>query len=309
MPGYVGQRSPSMSKIFEALEHARRESSTYDEPMDDDFITEPGSEFIEPEAEVQPEPYEPDDILNLQREPVELEAEPVETFVEETTAPETHVPMDYRFEVEDAILALYQRIDALLPLNTQRIIQFIGPQGEEDVSSIARGFAYVAIKSGKSVLLIEGDQRNHNQKRFFNIKNAGSWMNPMDGGMVNPEAIQQIGDLPLHVSTNADGQIRSKHLALPKAFESFVRGVGQDYDLLVVDSSPVEKTNDGLLLAPMMDGIVLVVEANKTMGNSAEDIKNRILRSGGNLLGVVVSRERHYLPGLLARFVMHRHRK
>jgi Mrp family chromosome partitioning ATPase len=292
-----------MSKIFEALEHARRESDAYHEPADDDFITEPGTEFIEPEADVQVEPLELDDILNLHREPVQLEAEAVDDIVEEPVARESRAPTSYRFDVEDAILALYQRVDTLLPLSNRRIIQFIGPEGEEDVSSIARGFAYVAVKAGKSVLLIEGDQKNHNQKRFFKIKNSVSWMNALYNDTVKPDAIHKIGDIPLYISANSDGRQRSQQVSLPKAFESFVRDVGQDFDLMVVDSSPVQKTNDGLMLSPLMDGIVLVVEANKTMSNAAEEIKNRILRSGGNLLGVVVSRERHYLPSILARYM------
>ena len=301
-----------MSKIFEALEHARRESATYDAPVDEDFIDESGQEFVEPEAALEPEPFEaepfePDDILDLHRQPLQPESENAEEhedlFVEEMVSRELPPPTDYRFEVEDAIFSLYQRINSLLPLNTRRIIQFIGPEGEGDISSIARGFAYVAVKSGKSVLLIEGDQKNHNQKRFFNIKNAASWMNAVDNRGSIPDAIQQIGDIPLYVCTNADGYLNTKQTALPKAFDAFAQGVGQTYDLLVVDSSPVRKTNDGLLLSPMMDGIVLIVEANKTMSDSAEEIKNRILSSGGNLLGVVLSRERHYLPGLLAKYI------
>ncbi len=310
MPVYVGSGIAQMSKIFEALEHARHDAATYDEPMDDDFINETRPEFVEPDVPVAPEDtFEPAAILDLHREPVQPETEHVDAFAEETVSRETHPPMDYRFEVEDAIFALYQRIDALLPLNTRRIIQFIGPQGEEDVSSIARGFAYVAVKSGKSVLLIEGDQKNHNQKRFFNLKNTVSWMNAADDSKAIPEAIHRVGDIPLYVSTNVDGHINPQQIALPKAFEAFARGVGQTYDLLVVDSSPVEKTNDGLLLSPMMDGIVLIIQANRTLGNAAEEIKNRILNSGGNLLGVVVSRERHYLPRFLARYVFPKLRK
>jgi protein-tyrosine kinase len=309
MPGHHGYGIARMSKIFEALEHARRESTTYDNPVDDDLVNDSEPEFDEPEVAIEPETSVSDDIFDLHREPLQPEVEQVDTFDEEVVSRETHPPMDYRFEVEDAIFALYQRINALLPFNTRRIIQFIGPQGEEDISSIARGFAYVAIKAGKSVLLIEGDQKNHNQKRFFNIKNTVSWTNAVDDSKVIPQAIHQIGDIPLYVSTNVDGHPVQHQIALPKAFEVFARSVVQDYDLLVVDSSPVQKTNDGLLLSSMMDGIVLVVEANKTSGNSAEEIKNRILRSGGKLLGVVVSRERHYLPRFLARYVLPKLRK
>jgi hypothetical protein len=155
-----------MSKIFEALEHARREAATYDEPVDD-FSNEPRPEFVEPEAPVEPDPFEQDAIFDLHREPVQAETEHVDTLSEETGSREPHHPMDYRFEVEDAIFALYQRVEALLPLTTRRIIQFIGPQGEEDVSSIARGFAYVAVKSGKSVLLIEGDSEEPSSETVF----------------------------------------------------------------------------------------------------------------------------------------------
>jgi protein-tyrosine kinase len=298
-----------MSKIFEALEHARRESGGYEEPADEDFSDAEGSVFIEPGMDVEAEPIEPDDILNLHREPVQIESEPVDTFTEEAPIRESEPATDYRFEVEDAILALYQRIDALLPLKSRRVIQFIGPQGEEDVSAIARGFAYVAVKSGKKVLLLEGDPKSRNQKRFFNVQSPVSWMHALDDDNVSPDAIQKIGDLPLYVAANAEDRPRSQHKALPKAFEAFMQNSGQDFDLVVVDSSPVGKTNDGLLLSPMMDGVVLVVEANKTMGSSAEEIKDRISRSGGTLLGVVVSRERHYLPGLLARYIWPKLRK
>ncbi len=298
-----------MSKIFEALEHARREGATYDVPVDDEFINEARPEFVQPEVIVEPDRVDRDVILEPHREPIQPEMDEADVFAEEEVARETHPPLDYRFEVEDAIFALYQRIDAILPLNTRRIIQFIGPQGEEDVSSVARGFAYVAVKSGKSVLLIEGDQKNHHQRRFFNIKNAVSWMEVANNSEAFPDAINQIGDIPLYVSTNGDTHTKSPQTALPKAFEAFARGVGEAYDLLVVDSSPIQSTNDGLLLSPMMDGVVLIVEANRTMGDAAEEIKNRIMRSGGNLLGVVVSRERHYLPGLLAKHVLPKQRK
>jgi Mrp family chromosome partitioning ATPase len=309
MPVYAGSGIAQMSKIFEALEHARREAVTHDEPPDYDFINENHPEFVEPKVPVEPEPVEQGAILDLYREPALPETEQAETFEDDTVSREPHPPMDYHFEVDNAIFALYQRIDAILPLNTRRIIQFIGPQGEEDISSIARGFAYVAVKSGKSVLLIEGDQKNHHQKQFFDIKTTASWMDTVNNSKVIPEAIHQIGNIPLYVSTNVDGHIKPQQIALPKAFKAFVESAGDAYDLLVVDSSPAQKTNDGLLLSPMMDGIVLIVEANRTLGNTAEDFKNRILSSGGNLLGVVVSRERHYLPGLLAKRVLPRQGK
>jgi len=302
-----------MSKIFEALEHARRDVSKHNERLDDDFLDQPDLESYEPAPDPEPQILESNVIVDLHTETIDaetadLDAEPRLGFAEEDEpAPrKTLPPPDYRLEVEDAILALYQHIDVLLPLSTRRVIQFIGPQGEEDVSAVARGFAYVAVKSGRSVLLIEGDEKNHNQERFFNIRTPVSSINATKNGKTTPGTIHRIGDLPLYISTSAAWYLSRPAIALPKAFEAFLGRLNPTYDLVVVDSSPAEKTNDGLLLSPMVDGVVLVVEANRTLGSSAEEIKNRISRSGGNLLGVAVSRERHYLPKLLARFLFPR---
>ena len=292
-----------MSKIFEALEHARRETSTHDEVQDDDFINDSNHAFVELEATAEPRQVDRGAVLELLHKPLELEPEHDELFVEEPEVRDVEAATDYHFEAEEEISALYLRIDALLPLNTRRIIQFIGPQGEEDISSIARGFAFAAVRSGKTVLLVEGDQKNRNQRRFFDIKNNVSWINAVQGGSVSQEAIHQIGDTSLFVCANGDTRHSMQQTALPKSFQAFAQAVDHSYDLVVIDSSPIQKTSDGLLISPMTDGIVLVVEANKTLGDSAEEIKNRLVRSGGNLLGVVVSREKHYLPKLLARLM------
>jgi Mrp family chromosome partitioning ATPase len=45
-----------------------------------------------------------------------------------------------------------------------------------------------------------------------------------------------------------------------------------------------------------MDGVVLVLEADKTRKPVAENLKNQIVQNGGNLLGMVFNNRRYHIP-------------
>jgi Mrp family chromosome partitioning ATPase len=45
-----------------------------------------------------------------------------------------------------------------------------------------------------------------------------------------------------------------------------------------------------------VDGVVLVVEAEKTRWPVAETVRDKIKNSGGNILGIVLNKRRYYIP-------------
>jgi len=49
-------------------------------------------------------------------------------------------------------------------------------------------------------------------------------------------------------------------------------------------------------LSQKVDGIVLVVEAEKTRWPVVESVKERITRSGGKILGIVFNKRRYHIP-------------
>ena len=53
---------------------------------------------------------------------------------------------------------------------------------------------------------------------------------------------------------------------------------------------------DGLAVASKVDGVILVVEAEKTRWQTVRKVKDSISRVGGNILGVVLNKRRYYIP-------------
>lgn len=77
----------------------------------------------------------------------------------------------------------------------------------------------------------------------------------------------------------------------------------QAFGLVLWDLPPVTVSPAALLLARHMDGIVLLAEALRTRRQAALHTAQRLQESGGNVLGVVLNRTVHFIPGWLYRLL------
>jgi Mrp family chromosome partitioning ATPase len=61
----------------------------------------------------------------------------------------------------------------------------------------------------------------------------------------------------------------------------------------------VNRYADTSVLAAKVDGVILVVEADRTPVVEAESAKRNLDRAGARILGAVLNRQRSYLPAML----------
>ena len=79
-------------------------------------------------------------------------------------------------------------------------------------------------------------------------------------------------------------------------FSGFCQNLRTDFELVLIDSPPLTVSPDGLAVAGKVDGVILVVEAEKTRWQTVRRVKDNISRVGGNILGVVLNKRRYYIP-------------
>jgi hypothetical protein len=70
----------------------------------------------------------------------------------------------------------------------------------------------------------------------------------------------------------------------------------EQFDLVIVDSPPATTSPDGIAISRHVDGVVLVLEAEKTRWPVAIKAKETIEKHGGKLLGVVFNKRQYYIP-------------
>jgi Mrp family chromosome partitioning ATPase len=203
------------------------------------------------------------------------------------------------FEVaaEDEMVALSRNIDALLEASPRKVIQFIGPQGGEGTSTVVRDFAMLsAARFGKSVLLLDADPQSPSQHLFFRLQPQFGWGEILRNKRTFRKAICRIGKTSLYVYPTPPGPASLPEALFSPGIKEFWDAAMEKFDLVLIDSAPASASPDGIALSCYVDGVVLVLEADKTRKPVAENLKNQILQNGGNLLGMVFNNRRYHIP-------------
>src|SRR5262249_9436574 len=138
-----------------------------------------------------------------------------------------------------------------------------GMHGEGKTVTVVNTAAILA-KMGVGVLVIDADLRCSACHTVLGIENkaglaevlAGRW-DPSD--VIRPTVSEQLFVLSSgSVPRNPGGLVGSKQMrALLASFQ-------EQYDYILIDSPPVMLASDAMLLATMVDGVVLVANAQRT---------------------------------------------
>lgn len=197
-------------------------------------------------------------------------------------------------------IRVYQPLAALISDSTRKMIQFIGSRQGEGTSTVVREFARVsAAKFGKSVLILDADQQHPSQHLFFHIIPNCGWQEVVRDNRPIEKALHQIGDTKLFVSPSSEYSPSHPHVYNSLLIDAFLTKLRQRFDLILIDSPPATTSTDGLTISSKVDGVVLVVEAEKTRWPVAENVRDRIKGSGGNILGIVLNKRRFHIPDFI----------
>jgi capsular exopolysaccharide synthesis family protein len=176
-------------------------------------------------------------------------------------------------------------------------ILLISPRHGEGTTTVALGLATaLARERDARVLLVEGNFRS---PAFSSLLPLTSELGVLDfaAGRAAPEALAtHLEQLNLSVIA-AGASARSD--ANVEIVEVLVGRLQSQFDFIVIDGPPVNSYADASVLATKVDGVILVVEADRTPVAEAEAAKRQLDRVGARILGVVLNRRRSYIPAFL----------
>lgn len=235
---------------------------------------------------------------NAQQESRTLEKAKVELpQTSETTLRRTVVEMD----LENEMIDLFQNIESHLPVPQRKVILFLSAKEGEGTSTIVREFAGIAAKKlGKQVFLLDTGKHALQKCMFLHITPDCGWEEVATSGPGTGQGIRR-GELDIEMCppgpASGNGRINFYSPAITDYWES----LRERYDLVLIDSAPASVSPDGIEIARGVDGVVIVVEAEKTRWQVVENLKQKIENRGGNILGIVFNKRRFYIPDSIYR--------
>ncbi|HEX2964405.1 MAG TPA: CpsD/CapB family tyrosine-protein kinase [Syntrophorhabdaceae bacterium] len=211
--------------------------------------------------------------------------------------------------MEQEMLSLYQTIVSALPYVDHPSVLLVGSRSNEGTSTIARELAKAAsLRLEKNVLLIDLDRSRPEHHVYTNIKteegNGGGSDSivPADQNLIEHD-LRRVEESSLYIMP-----LFERSMITPRTIESakdnaFWEPLKERFDLIIVDSPPVMLFPDGPAIVSKVDGVVLVVEAEKTKWQVALNVKDRITRSGGNIIGTVFNKRKYYIPDFIYKYL------
>ena len=205
-----------------------------------------------------------------------------------TTSTHTIKPARLREQVADD----YQTIRANLGLldgegmPKKLVVTSAGMQ--EGKTTFSTNLAISTSKSGKKVLLIDGDLRNPNIASLLGMPTDSRGLQEVLLGKNLNEAIHHINGLDV-LAADAGNIADAFELLAAAVTEQRLDELAQNYDHVIIDTPPVLAFADALIWAKVADGVVLTCFAGQTTGPNLLKAKHRLEQMGANVLGTVLS--------------------
>ena len=184
---------------------------------------------------------------------------------------------------------LLARVDALMARHNGRLIEFIASGEGEGTSTLATAYAHVAATSlNRRVLLLSAQSES-----------------PARRGVLECLATSRVMEPAIHHHRGGywsgslfDSEVVDWSLAGRQELWRVLRGA---FDEIVLDMPSASASHAGVMMAPHCDGVIVVLEAEKTRAPVVEALVANLHAVRANLLGAVLNKRQFHLPDAIYR--------
>jgi len=171
----------------------------------------------------------------------------------------------------------------------------------EGVTTLASNLAASLAKDEEvEVLLIDGNSSDKGVQKYLREKNLTA-VSRMPEDTV-PTA------WPVHQATENLGVLSAKKQKNTDGIDTFFHGVNgsldmakEKYQFIILDCPPIRRMYSSLNLFRKVDGVILVIEAEKARYEVIEREVTMLKEAGANILGTVLNKRRFPIPKFIYR--------
>ncbi|MFZ6848616.1 GumC family protein [Undibacterium sp. RuRC25W] len=148
----------------------------------------------------------------------------------------------------------------------------------------------VAHSHTKKTLLIDADMRRPAVAKGLDLDPHLLGLSDLVAGTASfGTCVKTVEGSDLHVITTGTPVPNPLEIILSQRFKDTISELSKIYDIVIIDSPPVELVSDALVLSKMASGVIYVVKALETPYQLARKGLTRIRRAEGKILGVVLN--------------------
>ncbi|QIN84377.1 polysaccharide biosynthesis tyrosine autokinase [Rubrobacter tropicus] len=185
--------------------------------------------------------------------------------------------------------------------NPPKVVVVTSPGPKEGKSTTCANLGVVLAQADKSTLIIDCDFRRPAMHQVFGLRNFKGVVNVL----ANELELQETWHEPvpfLKVATVGPLPSRPAELLGSKRFSELLEKAREQFDYVLLDAPPTAPVSDPAILATQGDGVLLVLDAQKTRKASLRKAKRTLDAVGASVLGTVMNNVKGGQKGLYSAY-------
>ena len=163
----------------------------------------------------------------------------------------------------------------------------------EGKTTTATNTAISLAQTGAKVLIIDADMRRPRLHNVFNISNAEGLSTVLSTALSKEEIIDVVQfdkSANLHLLPSGPVPPNPAELIGSEQMANVFKILQGEFTHIVVDSPPIASFTDGVLIASMVDGVILVVHSGKSSRQVVRRSRQLLQDVGAKVFGVVLNK-------------------
>ncbi len=177
--------------------------------------------------------------------------------------------------------------------DSTRVIVIASGVHQEGKSTVAAHLALTSSQNGQRVLLVDADLHHPRQHELWQVSNSIGLSNLLQDDNQFPESIIEISEnlelLPAGLNHPRPSDLFSSS-AMAEIFNQWF----SLYDLVIVDTTPLNLFTEAITLSKMSDGLILVASPQISESADFENAQSILQKAQLNVFGVVINAVENY---------------
>lgn len=175
------------------------------------------------------------------------------------------------------------------------LVTSCSPLEGKTVSSISMALS-LSIEANAKVVLIEGNMSSPRIHELFNIDTVPGLSDLLISRSNLNEIMRKTEFKNLTIIPSGSDISKKLDVFETERLQNLIGSLKKEFDYVIVDGQSVSGSSDVSIISKYFDGVVFVVECEKTRWEVLQQSKEKIKGVGGNILGVVLNKRLYYIP-------------
>lgn len=212
---------------------------------------------------------------------------------------------DHKSSVSEQYRILRTNLQALhskTPIKTIAITSSIHGEGKT-ITAINMAISMANDLSKKHILLVDADMRRSRVSKYLGVKAELGLSELLSDGANIDDALLNIGIENLTILPAGKVPHNPAELLGSQKMRNLLNLARSKYDYVIIDTPPVVPVTDAGVIGAQTDGVIMVIQAQRTQKGVIEHGQSLLRQAQAKLLGYILTNIQYHIPGYIYRYL------